>query len=332
VGGTETSRLRGANAELPPWAATAPPWSSLVYRVAQRRRRQAKVKVKASMFLLLVMGLTIGVLYVIVPAPIDIVAAHRSVRFGPSAGIAAQFGSMAATRTPAQERSSESRHPEHFVNKETTMDLATGALMGMAYSAAPGPVNLVTIRRGMHEGPRAALAVYCGASLADLACALAALMGLGLLAIGTTGHMGLGIVGTGVLIVLGWSALVDGWKVLGGANSRSAHAGSSGRVTTQSRPRYVRALWVGAALTLCDPLVPVFWLSVGSTSLHQAGHSGAQLLSGFFISVVLWGLVLALASGWRRLALHGRLAAWASLGCGLGLMGSGLALGRTLLS
>ena len=32
------------------------------------------------MFLFVVMGLTIGVLYDIVPAPIDIVAAQRSVR------------------------------------------------------------------------------------------------------------------------------------------------------------------------------------------------------------------------------------------------------------
>jgi threonine/homoserine/homoserine lactone efflux protein len=41
-------------------------------------------------------GLFVGLLYVIVPAPIDLVAAHRALRFGPGAGIAAQFGSMAA--------------------------------------------------------------------------------------------------------------------------------------------------------------------------------------------------------------------------------------------
>jgi threonine/homoserine/homoserine lactone efflux protein len=41
-------------------------------------------------------GLSIGVLYVIVPAPIDLVAVQRGLRFGPGAGVAAQFGSMVA--------------------------------------------------------------------------------------------------------------------------------------------------------------------------------------------------------------------------------------------
>jgi threonine/homoserine/homoserine lactone efflux protein len=44
----------------------------------------------------LMVGMSIGLLYVIVPAPIDLVAAQRGLRFGTGAGIAAQLGSMAA--------------------------------------------------------------------------------------------------------------------------------------------------------------------------------------------------------------------------------------------
>jgi threonine/homoserine/homoserine lactone efflux protein len=48
------------------------------------------------------------------------------------------------------------------------MNILICALMGLAYVAPPGPVNLETVRRGVAGGFRAGLVLQLGAVLGDL--------------------------------------------------------------------------------------------------------------------------------------------------------------------
>jgi hypothetical protein len=57
-------------------------------------------------------------------------------------------------------------------------DIVLGIVIGVAYIATPGPVNIETIRRGVMGGFRVALAIQLGALIGDLTYALVALAGL----------------------------------------------------------------------------------------------------------------------------------------------------------
>jgi threonine/homoserine/homoserine lactone efflux protein len=209
--------------------------------------------------------------------------------------------------------------------------IAFGSLMGLAYIAAPGPVNVETVRQGLSRGWQTALPIQLGACAGHAFWAALAFAGLGVLALYPGVHLFLGLTGTVVLLYLGWSSLQEGVRMLkvrsGGTSTRVALKASVGGAS----PVNIRALGTGVAISVTNPFAVAFWLSVGGTVLHQSGRNPALFLVGFFLSVVVWALALPWATVVARQALHGRAQGWISSACGLALMVLGCSLGHVLL-
>lgn len=224
------------------------------------------------------------------------------------------------------------------------MDVAVGVLLGLVYIAAPGPVNVETVRCGLAGGGRAALALQLGACLGHALYAALALLGLGLLVLYAPVHLLLGLAGTGVLVYLGAAALREGWRGWAAAGAVRRPDGARGiqaeRTSRQRNSRgrrgagslSRRTLTLGAAISLANPFAVAFWVSVGGTVLHQAHRNGLLFLGGFFLSVLLWAVSLPVLLGWGRLALRGRVFDGVSIACGGTLIAFGLALGRAMLT
>lgn len=66
------------------------------------------------------------------------------------------------------------------------MDVTSGLILGIAYVAAPGPINVETLRQGVKGGLVASLAVQTGSSIGLILYALLALFGAGILLQGAT--------------------------------------------------------------------------------------------------------------------------------------------------
>jgi threonine/homoserine/homoserine lactone efflux protein len=194
-----------------------------------------------------------------------------------------------------------------------------GLIMGLVYAAAPGPVNVETLRRGLQGGFIDCLAVQTGSSIGRIVYALLALFGAGLLLQGATIQLTLGVFGMTVLFYLGINA-IRGWRDLAG------YSGDATESSTISR----HAFWTGAILSLANPLAIVFWLSIGSRVAHEPGLDGATFLLGFFAGCMIVSLFMAIFASFWQTRLTAKVALTISWACGLVLIGFGFRLGYTL--
>ncbi len=195
------------------------------------------------------------------------------------------------------------------------MDIISGIIIGIAYAAAPGPVNVETLRRGIKGGFIDSLALQTGSAVGRIVYALLAMFGAGLLLQGATIQLATGVFGMTVLIYLGITTI------------RGRHDLTKNRDHVMEIPSSWRAFCTGAILSLANPLAIVFWLSIGSRVMHEPGLDGVSFLSGFFVACILTSLAVSIfASFW-----HARFTAKAALvlswSCGLALIGFGLKLG-----
>jgi threonine/homoserine/homoserine lactone efflux protein len=213
-----------------------------------------------------------------------------------------------------------------------SLDLAFGSLMGFAYIAAPGPVNVETLRQGLSRGWRTALPIQFGACAGHAFWAALAFAGLGVLVLYPGVHLLLSLTGTAVLLYLGWSSMREGVRVLRSRPGRTAVSVAWTASIADASPVNPRALGTGVTISLTNPFAVAFWLSVGGTVLHQPGRSPELFLTGFFLNVLLWALGLPLAIAIARQALQGRGQGWIASTCGLALILFGCLLGRTLLA
>jgi chemosensory pili system protein ChpE len=204
------------------------------------------------------------------------------------------------------------------------MTAALGFFLGLAYVASPGPVNVETLRRGLAGGVRPALALQLGSLVGDLVWVVLALAGAGLVLTHALAQTILGVAGTAILLVSGWSAL----------RSREAIATittESGSDDTFRRPAPLdirRTLWTGMALATANPLAPVFWMSV-SGALGGSTQQLLAFLGGFAVGALMAGVGIALLIGLWQTRLTPRLVGIATSGCGLALIGYGLMVGYT---
>src|SRR5262245_32803052 len=155
-------------------------------------------------------------------------------------------------------------------------------MLGLAYVASPGPVNIETLRCGLSGGFRVALALQLGSLLGDLFWASLALAGVGLLLTHAAAQTILGIAGTALLVYLGCSAL-HSWRTL------AAVASPAGDPTAQARPAAPaawRMAWMGAAMATANPFGPAFWLSIGGAMGHGAQQHPVTFLGGFFLGAL----------------------------------------------
>jgi chemosensory pili system protein ChpE len=196
------------------------------------------------------------------------------------------------------------------------MDIASGLIFGIAYVAAPGPINVETLRQGMRSGFSASLAVQIGSSIGLAIYALLALLGAGLFLQEKIWQLLAGVSGMAVLIYLGFTTIRVGRNLVERSSGRR-HGGSS---------RW-RAFWTGAVLSLANPLDIVFWFSIGSRLFHDPGRTGQNFFVGFVLACLITSLVVALFAGYWKSRLTCKQAVAISWFCGLFLIGFGLRLG-----
>ena len=199
------------------------------------------------------------------------------------------------------------------------MDITSGMILGIVYVAAPGPITIETLRKGMKGGFVESLAVQTGSALGLICYALLALFGSGLLLRELLWQLIAGVSGTTVLIYLGITTIRDRRKLLMPLSARTP-AGASTR----------RAFWTGAILSLANPLDIIFWLSIGSHVFHDPGQDGVDFFAGFFVACILTSLAVALFAGFWQSRLTSKAALALAWICGLALIGFGLRLGLSI--
>jgi threonine/homoserine/homoserine lactone efflux protein len=197
------------------------------------------------------------------------------------------------------------------------MQLLPGLVMGLAYAAAPGPITVETLRRGIRGGLRQSLAVQAGSSIGIVVYALLALFGAGLLPLAGW-QWAASLAGTAILLYLGLVTIRDGGRL-----AFAPCAELRGRTSVRS------ALGTGALLSLANPLDIVFWFGLGGRLLDDPALDAPAFLGGFLFGLVAASLSLAvIAAGWRHRLTPRSMRGLAWL-CGLAFIAFGLQLGLT---
>lgn len=199
------------------------------------------------------------------------------------------------------------------------MEILMALLMGVAYKASPGPVNIETLRRGMTGGTSSAFAVQMGAMIGHLVYALLALWGVSLFTGMSFVQMILTGLSVSLLFYLGISAIRD----------RSIFAQMrvyEGQVESSMQ----RSFWTGCLLSLLNPISIAFWVAI-SNRINQVAVDPMLFLTAFFVGVMLVAIVMTFfASRW----MSRMQAAWTQnilTGCGLMMIGFGLKMGYGLM-
>jgi threonine/homoserine/homoserine lactone efflux protein len=199
------------------------------------------------------------------------------------------------------------------------MDLAHGIIIGILYVAIPGPISVETLRQGMKSGFTGALAVQTGSSIGLLIYALLALLGAGFL-IQEEGWLLLSSAsGAAVLLYMGIMTVLDGRKLFHNPDFHTLGSSSA-----------QRAFSTGVLLSLTNPLDFVFWLTVGSRVLLDAGWSNWAFWGGLLAGCILTALSLAFLAGFWHSRLPPKAVLAVSWTCGLSLIGFGLSMGLSL--
>ncbi len=198
-------------------------------------------------------------------------------------------------------------------------------LMGLAYVAPPGPVNVETLRRGLQGGFWSAFSTQAGALIGDACYSIVALVGVGFVTELPLVHRLLGLAGAGLLVWLGWSALHSD------AASPSIDCTDPQTLILTSRKVALRPLGKsfvsGGLISLANPCTIVFWLSVGDTILPHDGSSPLPVLSGFFVGVLAWSLAFPLLISGCRSVLGQSFFRRVFVVCGVALLMCGVLAG-----
>lgn len=209
------------------------------------------------------------------------------------------------------------------------MTIVLGLMMGLLYIAPPGPINAVTIDRGLRAGFRAALAVQVGALVGDVLYALAALAGGARLLAQPSVRAPLELGGALLLAALGCMSVRDAWRQA----RQSAAPGASNSGDTRGAGAAPRAsgLATGAALSLFNPYTIAFWIAMGGGMARLSGDSRVTFLGGFIISLLLWAPCLSALASCRGVVRGGRLSCCIALANGVILISAAATLGLAAL-
>jgi threonine/homoserine/homoserine lactone efflux protein len=162
-------------------------------------------------------------------------------------------------------------------------------LLGLTMSAAPGALNVETVRRGVRHGFSAALTVQVGALLGDAVWVAATLVGVALGLQTTQALPACLLLGGAVML---WTA----WHIMWPRAEPRAGDGP---------PHRHRGLALGAALALSSPLTVVFWAAVTGMVRQDLGRSAtttelALIGAAYVCSVLVWALGLSVVAAWGR--------------------------------
>lgn len=159
-----------------------------------------------------------------------------------------------------------------------------GLLLGWGAAVPIGPLNLEIIRRNLHFGALAGVALGLGACSGDVTYLI--LLSVGALAILSHAIL-LKIFGAFGALILGWFA----YQSLTMKVQNESHA------TLKKKPLW-RHYLEGYFLVLVNPYTVLFWLSVSSQiATYANGGVGDSILMGFgvILGVTSWALGLNLA-------------------------------------
>jgi threonine/homoserine/homoserine lactone efflux protein len=201
--------------------------------------------------------------------------------------------------------------------------LLAGLGLGMFVAAQVGPVSLLCIRTSARSGFRPGLAVGLGAATIDLVYATLGVLGVATLIGVDQVRIGLGLLGTVVLIVMGVRTLHAAARIRLGAEL-------SDEVDVPSH-----ALRTGLIVTASNPLTIVSWAAIfgaaATASLLANVQDAVLLLVGVGIGSAAWFTGLALVASRAGRRMGPRSLALVDTVSGVGLVVFGAVLGlRTL--
>lgn len=157
-------------------------------------------------------------------------------------------------------------------------------LLGIAFSAPPGLINIESMRQGLKGGFGSALAVGMGSLIGDGAYAVIAFGGLDFLIKNNAAKFTVGFVGVVFLIYLAVSAF------------RVKNMPKTEENTTDNKKNQV-ALVSGMVLSLTNPWAFAFWLSFGGILISSGISADSQnlwrFLAAFLAGVVSWVIVFS---------------------------------------
>lgn len=155
--------------------------------------------------------------------------------------------------------------------------------LGLLFNAAPGPVFAETVRRGIRDGFRSALAVQMGSIVGDAAWAVLGLMGVGLLLQLESLRLPIAIAGAAYLLWLARGAWLE--------SRRDFTVNTTGTGSHE-------ALQSGVLLSLTNPQNVAYWAAMGS-ALRAVGvtvptpSDYGVFFAGFVLSSVVWAFFCA---------------------------------------
>lgn len=197
--------------------------------------------------------------------------------------------------------------------------LAAGAAVGALAAANVGPIWLLCVRTSARFGWRPGAAIGIGAASVDLLYAVLGALGAAALLQIPVLRLGLGVMGSLVLVVIGVRTLRDAWRIRVGAES-TGEVGS---------PR--RALRTGVIATASNPLTILTWGAVFSgaavVDLASAPASAAAFVLGIATGSLAFHLLLAAAAATVGERVGDRALRWTDAISGIGLVGFGTLLG-----
>ena len=186
----------------------------------------------------------------------------------------------------------------------TVASLGLLFVLGLTMSAAPGALNVETVRRGVSSGFQAALTVQLGALLGDAVWVGVTVAGV-LLGLQTAAALP-------VCLLLGGAAMLwTAWQV-----ARPA-VGTSTRAT----PVVGRGgLVLGGVLALSSPLTMVFWAAVTGMVREDLGRAASTAELGlvavaYALSVLVWAVGLSGVAAWGGGLVRPGPARLLNLGC-----------------
>lgn len=186
--------------------------------------------------------------------------------------------------------------------------------LGLALSAAPGALNVESVRRGVSGGFWPALEVHVGALLGDGVWMLVALLGVTF----SVQHAHLPT----LFMALGGAFLLwNAWQIARTQWFRPA---------VLPLPQHGRhGMLVGALLALGSPLTVAFWAGLNGMLVATAGSAVAAsdvlvLCSAYVLSVLAWGAALSALAVWGQRMIRPAIWRWWHAGSVLLLSGWGV--------
>ncbi len=186
--------------------------------------------------------------------------------------------------------------------------------LGLLFNATPGAIFAETLRRGLQGGFAAALAVQIGSLVGDSTWVVLGLAGAAALLSLPHVELPLALAGAALLAWLGMQAIRDALRPVPDIAPAASSLRGQGK-----------ALYLGAALSLSNPLNITYWAALGGTITTLIGTRPTPadygiFIAGFLASSLLWCFIAAGMVALLRRHLNGWLWRALNLATGAGLL------------